>query len=47
MTMALSLLCRVVRRRLAKGEELEAVLADYPRLTKEERAMLADLVRKK
>lgn len=37
MTMALSLLCRVVRRRVEKGEELAAVLADYPRLTEEER----------
>lgn len=37
MTMALSLLCRVVRRRVEKGEELEAVLREYPRLTEEER----------
>lgn len=33
MTVALSLLCRVIRRRLAKGEALEAVLRDYPKLT--------------
>lgn len=46
MTMALSLLCRVVRRRLAKGEELEAVLADYPRLTKEEREAVRNVVKK-
>ena len=37
MTMALSLLCRVVRRRIEMGGELEAVLRDYPRLTEEER----------
>lgn len=37
MTRALSLLCRVVRRRVEKGEELEAVLREYPRLTEEER----------
>ena len=37
MTMALSLLCRVVRRRVEGGEELEAVLLDYPKLTDEER----------
>ena len=37
MTMALSLLCRVVRRRVEKGESPEAVLAAYPRLTEEER----------
>lgn len=36
MTMALSLLCRVVRRRLEKGEDLEAVLKNYPKLTAEE-----------
>lgn len=37
MTKALSLLCRVVRRRVEQGEELEAVLREYPRLTEEER----------
>ena len=37
MTMALSLLCRVVKRRTARGEALEAVLADYPKLTDEEK----------
>lgn len=37
MTAALKLLCRVVRRRVEKGEELEAVLRDYPRLSAEER----------
>lgn len=37
MTMALSLLCRVIRRRAGQGEELEAVLKDYPKLTDEER----------
>ncbi len=37
MTLALKLLVRVVRRRLTAGEELEAVLADYPRLTEEEK----------
>lgn len=46
MTTALSLLCRVVRRRLEKGEDLEAVLKDYPKLTadelKEVRAVAAE-----
>lgn len=37
MTLALRLLCRVVKRRLAAGEALETVLANYPRLTEEER----------
>lgn len=36
MTLALKLLVRVVRRRISAGEELEAVLADYPKLTEEE-----------
>lgn len=36
MTTALSLLIRVVRRRLEKGEDLGTVLADYPKLTEEE-----------
>jgi len=37
MTAALALLCRVIRRRLGKGESLDSILADYPRLTDEER----------
>lgn len=40
MTLALTVLLRVVRRRVSKGESLEAVLADYPRLTQEERAQI-------
>ena len=40
MTMALRLLCRVVRRRVENGEDLEAVLADYPKLTEAERETL-------
>ena len=36
MSLALKLLCRVVRRRVENGEDLEAVLADYPKLTEEE-----------
>ena len=37
MTMALNLLCRVIWRRMARGEELEKILQDYPRLTGDER----------
>ena len=40
MTMALSLLCRVVRRRVARGEDLETVLADYSRLTEAEKVQV-------
>lgn len=40
MTLALTLLLRVMRRRISKGENLDSVLADYPRLTQEERVQL-------
>ena len=40
MTLALSLLCRVIRLRVARGEDLEAVLAEYPKLTDAERTEL-------
>lgn len=46
MTMALSLLCRVIRRRIEKGENLEAVLRDYPKLTEEEREVVRRAVKK-
>jgi len=42
MTIALNLLCRVVRRRLRQGEDLEDILADYPRLTEKERKEIAE-----
>lgn len=45
MTMELRLLCRVVRRRVEKGEMLEAVLRDYPRLTEEERKGIRELLK--
>ena len=37
---ALNLLLRVVRRRVDNGENLEDVLADYPKLTDAEREMV-------
>lgn len=40
MTLALALLCRVVRRRVENGEALEDVLSEYPRLTEEEKTLL-------
>ena len=40
MSLALTLLCRVVRRRVARGEDLETVLSDYPKLTEEEAAQV-------
>ena len=36
MTGKLNLLIRVVRRRVSKGEKLEEVLKDYPKLKPEE-----------
>lgn len=45
MTMALSLLCRVIRRRLERGEDLNAILSDYPRLTEAERTEVETLFR--
>lgn len=38
MTKALSLLCRVIARRIAAGEMLEDVLVDYPRLSEQQAA---------
>lgn len=37
MTLSFRLLLRVVQRRMESGEELDAVLRDYPRMTEEER----------
>ena len=45
MTLALTVLLRVVRRRVSKGESLDTVLADYPRLTEEERAQVVDALK--
>ena len=43
MTLALKLLCRVVQRRLAAGEALEVILANYPKLTAEEKAQVESM----
>lgn len=40
MTLALKLLCRVVKRRVNAGEALETVLLSYPKLTTEEIAQV-------
>lgn len=37
MTKALSLLCRVVQRRVNSGENITAVLESYPKLTEDEK----------
>ena len=46
MTLKLKLLCRVARRRVERGEELNAVLADYPRLTEKQRAEIVETLSK-
>ena len=42
MSTAVSLVCRVARRRVERGEELTEVLKDYPRLTAEQRAEIVE-----
>ena len=36
MRVGLSILCRVVRRRVTAGENIDAVLMDYPLLSKQD-----------
>ena len=44
MSMAVALLCRVVRRRVERGEDLSEVLKDYPRLTEKQRGEIVENV---
>ena len=46
MSTAVALVCRVARRRVERGEELTAVLADYPRLTAEQRTEIVQALSK-
>lgn len=46
MSTAVALVCRVVRRRVERGEEQTAVLADYPRLTEKQRAEIVETLSK-
>ena len=46
MTLALTLLYRVVRRRVNQGETLEAVLDSYLRLTEDQRQELCAALEK-
>ena len=46
MSTAVALVCRVVRRSVERGEELTAVLADYPRLTEKQRAEIVETLSK-
>ncbi len=42
----LKLLCRVVRRRVERGEDLSEVLKDYPKLTEEQREEIVKTLNK-
>lgn len=44
MTLKLKLLCRVVRCRVERGEDLSEVLKDYPRLTEKQRDEIVENV---
>lgn len=44
MSTAVALVCRVARRRVERGEDLSAVLKDYPRLTEKQRAEIIEAV---
>ena len=46
MSTAVALVCRVARRRVARGEDLSEVLKDYPRLTAEQRAEIVQALSK-
>lgn len=37
MSAMLKILCRVIERRMAEGEELKSILLDYPKLMPEEK----------
>lgn len=44
MSLKLKIMMKAVKIRMEKGEELEAILASYPRLTEEEKAQLRSAV---
>ena len=46
MSTAVALVCRVARRRVARGEALAAVLKDYPRLSEKQRAEIIEALDK-
>lgn len=45
MTLAMRLLCRVIKRRVSAGEALETALNDYPKLTEAERELVQQYVK--
>lgn len=46
MNALLKIVCRVIARRVADGEDLEAALEDYPKLTDSEKQEIKENVRK-
>jgi len=46
MSTAVALLCRVVWRRVERGENLAEILKDYPKLTAEQRAEIVKALSK-
>lgn len=46
MSTAVALVCRVVRRRVERGEDLSEVLNGYPRLAAEQRAEIVKALSK-
>lgn len=44
---AKNLMLRVIKRRMENGESFEEIIADYPRLTEEEKKELEDALKNK
>ena len=45
MSAMLKILCRVIERRMAEGEELKSILLDYPNLTPEEKTEIENAMK--
>lgn len=45
MSAMLKILCRVIERRMAEGEELKSILLDYPKLTQEEKSTIENTLK--
>ena len=45
MSVMLKILCRVIARRMEKGEELPHILRDYPKLTQEEKTEIENTMK--
>ena len=45
MSAMLKILCRVIERRMAEGEELKSILLDYPKLTPAEKTEIENAMK--